>query len=325
MLTLAQIGVGYWGPNLLRNLVASKRCSVKMVVDLSPERRDYVCRTYPGVQATESVESVLQDPNVDAAIIATPVATHFDLAIEMLKAGKHILVEKPLATTVQDVKEIGALAKKNGLVAMVGHTFLFSPPVRHVKRVIESGTLGDIRYIYSQRLNLGRIRSDVDALWNFAPHDISIIQYWLNEPTPLSIVRNGGAYIQDALADVVFLNITYPNNILANIHVSWLDPRRVRSMTVVGTKQMVVYDDAAENKVAIHDKGIDRKPAGDGQSSAFEYRSGDVTLPKIDSSEPLRAEIDHFFDCIETGTPCLTGPEHALKVVQILSAADNRK
>lgn len=324
MLSLAQIGVGYWGPNLLRNLSASKRCNVKTVVDLSAERRDYVRRLYPGIQTTDTVERVLQDPDVAAAVIATPVATHFDLAIEMLKAGKHILVEKPLATTVREVEEIAALAKRKNLVAMVGHTFLFSPPVRYVKKVIDSGVLGDIRYIYSQRLNLGRIRSDVDALWNFAPHDISIIQYWLNEPSPLSIVRHGGAYIQEAVADVVFLNITYPNNILANIHVSWLDPRRVRSMTVIGTKQMVVYDDASDHKVAIHDKGIDRKAGFDGQIPAFEYRSGDVTLPKLDSSEPLRAEIDHFFDCLENRAPCLTGPEHALKVVQILSSSAGR-
>ena len=321
MLTLAQIGVGYWGPNLLRNVSGSKRCRVKTVVDVSAERRDFVRRLYPRMETTDNIEAVLQDPEVDAVVIATPVATHFDLAIEMLKAGKHILVEKPLATTVREVEEIGALAKKNRRVAMVGHTFLFSPPVRYVKKVIDSGALGEIRYVYSQRLNLGRIRSDVDALWNFAPHDISIIQYWLNEPSPLSIVRHGAAYIQDAVADVVFLNITYPNKILANIHVSWLDPRRVRSMTVVGTKQMVVYDDAAENKVAIHDKGIDRRTGRDGQVPAFEYRSGDVTLPKIDTKEPLQAEIDHFFDCIEHDTPCLTGPEHALKVVQILSAA----
>ncbi len=322
MLTVAQIGVGYWGPNLLRNLSASKRCRVKTVVDLARERQDYVRRLYPSIQATDDVESVLQDSDVSAVIIATPVATHFDLATKALFAGKHILVEKPLATSVKEVEEIATLAEKNDLVAMVGHTFLFSPPVRYVKKLIDAGILGDIRYIYSQRLNLGRIRSDVDALWNFAPHDISIIQYWLNEPTPLAVVRHGAAYVQDAVADVVFLNITYPNNVMANIHVSWLDPRRVRSITVIGTKQMVVYDDTAEAKVAIHDKGIDRKAASDGHVPAYEYRSGDVTLPKIDAQEPLRVELDHFFDCIQNGTPCLTGPDHAKKVVQILSSAE---
>lgn len=320
MLTLAQIGVGYWGPNLLRNLSASKRCDVKTVVDIAAERQEYVRRLYPSIRTTDNVDSVLQDPDVSAVIVATPVATHFELATKALRAGKHILVEKPLATRVTEVEEIAALAAKNRLVAMVGHTFLFSPPVRYVKKLIDSGALGDVRYIYSQRLNLGRIRSDVDALWNFAPHDISIIQYWLNEPTPLSVVRHGAAYIQDSVADVVFLNITYPNNVMANIHVSWLDPRRVRSMTVIGTRQMVVYDDAADTKVAIHDKGIDRRATSNGYDPVYDYRSGDVVLPKIDPQEPLRVELDHFFDCIENGTPCLTGPDHAKKVVQILSS-----
>jgi len=320
LLTLAQIGVGYWGPNLLRNLSASKRCDVKTVVDLASERQEYVRRLYPSIRTTDNVDSVLEDPDVSAVIIATPVATHFDLATRALTAGKHILVEKPLATSVREVEEIAALAEKNDLVAMVGHTFLFSPPVRCVKKLIDTGTLGDVRYIYSQRLNLGRLRSDVDALWNFAPHDISIIQYWLDEPTPLSVVRHGAAYIQDAVADVVFLNIMYPNNVMANIHVSWLDPRRVRSMTVVGAKRMVVYDDAADAKIAIHDKGIDRKATSHSDVPAYDYRSGDVILPKIDSQEPLRVELDHFFDCIENGAPCLTGPDHAKKVVQILSS-----
>jgi len=327
MLSLAQIGVGYWGPGLLRNLVASKRCSVKTVVDLSEERREYVSRLYPGIQVTDRTDRVLQDSDVSAVVIATPVATHFDLAMEALKAGKHILVEKPLATSVREVEEIATLAQDQHLVAMVGHTFLFNTAVRYVKGLIDSGALGDIRYVYSQRLNLGRIRSDVDALWNFAPHDISIIQYWLNEPTPLSIVRRGVGYIQDTVDDVVFLNILYPNKIMANIHVSWLDPRRIRTMTVVGTKKMVVYDDIAENKVAIYDKGIDRKAVSaqnidpnTQQDPAFTYRSGDVLLPQIDFQEPLRVEIDHFLDCILNGVDCLTGPEHAKKVVQILSS-----
>ncbi len=255
MLNIAQIGVGYWGPNLLRNLISNKNCKVSWVSDLSNDRRDYVRGLYPGVQVTDDVEKVFQNPEIDAVVVATPVETHFDLAIKALEAGKHILVEKPLARSVTEVEQIGKLALERNLVAMVGHTFLFNAAVRYVKELIETDGLGDIRYIYSQRLNLGRIRSDVDALWNFAPHDISIIQYWLGDPMPLSVVRRGVAYIQDDIEDVVFLNIMYPNNIMANIHVSWLDPRRVRSMTIVGSKKMVIYDDTAENKIAIFDKG----------------------------------------------------------------------
>jgi len=178
MLNMAQIGVGYWGPNLLRNIVANKRCQITRVVDLSSNRRDYVKGLYPDIEVTDRIEKVFQDAVIDAVVIATPVNTHFDLAIQALEAGKHILVEKPLARSVEEAGKIGKKAFEKNLVAMVGHTFLFNAAVRHVKQLIDSGELGNIRYIYSQRLNLGRIRPDVDALWNFAPHDISIIQYW---------------------------------------------------------------------------------------------------------------------------------------------------
>jgi predicted dehydrogenase len=329
MLNMAQIGVGYWGPNLLRNIVANKRCQITRVVDLSSNRRDYVKGLYPDIEVTDRIEKVLQDAVIDAVVIATPVNTHFDLAIQALEAGKHILVEKPLARSVEEARKIGEKAFEKNLVAMVGHTFLFNAAVRRVKQLIDSGELGNIRYIYSQRLNLGRIRSDVDALWNFAPHDISIIQYWLGNPTPLSVVNRGIDYIQNGINDVVFMNIIYPGKIMANIHVSWLDPRRVRSMTVVGSKKMVVYDDIAENKIAIYDKGIDRiailgknMDYDNPLFQNFNIRSGDVLLPKIDFQEPLKVEINHFIDCIVNGTECITGIDHAKKVVEILSSCE---
>src|SRR4030043_899133 len=199
MLNVAQIGVGYWGPNLLRNLVTNKRCHVSKVADLSTERREYVQRLYPRIQVTDDSMQVFHDPPINAVVIAPPVATHFQLATESLKAGKHVLVEKPLAQSVAEVEEIGRLSGKNNLVTMVGHTFLFNAAVRYVKKLIDSGELGDIRYIYSQRLNLGRIRSDVDALWNFAPHDISIIQYWLGDPDPILVVKRGVGFISEKL------------------------------------------------------------------------------------------------------------------------------
>jgi predicted dehydrogenase len=326
MLNIAQIGVGYWGPNLLRNLVANKSCIVKTAVDLSKERREYVESLYPAIQVTDDVNHVFQDPEIKGVVIATPVKSHFDLSLKALEAGKHILVEKPLATSVAEVEQIGKIANKKNLVVMVGHTFLFNAAVRYVKKIIDSGEIGDIRYIYSQRLNLGRIRSDVDALWNFAPHDISIIQYWLGDPEPISVIKRGVDYIQEKIDDVVFINILYPKKIMANIHVSWLDPQRARSMTIVGSKKMVVYDDTAENKIAIYDKGIDRNAVlgehmdyDNPHFQTFDHRSGDVLLPKIDFKEPLKVEIEHFIDCIQNGTKCLTGIDHAKKVVQILS------
>ena len=326
MINIAQIGVGYWGPNLLRNLILNKSCNVRIAVDIASERRKFVHNLYPTIAVSSNAEDVFNDPAINAVVISTPVATHYDLTIQALKSGKHVLVEKPMATTVAEVEQIGRLSKDNDLVAMVGHTFLYNPAVRYVKRLIDSGELGDIRYIYSQRLNLGRIRADVDALWNFSPHDISIIQYWLDKPNPTSIQRSGMAYVQEGIDDVVFMNIEYPKNILVNIHVSWLDPHKVRKMTVVGSKKMVVYDDISENKIAIFDKGIDVKAKlgkqmdyDNGKSMDLDLRSGDVLLPKINWVEPLKSEIAHFVDCIQNGTECLTGPEHAEKVVEILS------
>ena len=232
-----------------------------------------------------------------------------------------------MATDSNQINKIHELAVKKKLVAMVGHTFLFNEAVRYVKKIIDSGTLGKIRYIYSQRLNLGRIRSDVDALWNLAPHDISIVQYWLDEPDPIKISRNGIDYVQKGINDVVFMNIQYPKNIMVNIHVSWLDPHKVRKMTIVGSKKMIVYDDIAENKITIYDKGIDPIAVlgkdmdfDNPNSIAFNHRSGDVYQPKIQWIEPLKAEIDHFINCIVKNTKCLTDPLHARKVIKILEA-----
>lgn len=327
MLRVAQIGIGYWGPNLLRNLVSNSRCQVVRVVDLSEERRAYVNKLYPSVEVTNDLQQVLEDKSIDAVIIATPVATHFDLAIRCLESDKHILVEKPMAKSAEEVDKIGRLASKKDKIAMVGHTFLFNDAVKYVKKIIDDGTVGELRYISSQRLNLGRIRSDVDALWNFAPHDVSIIQYWLNDITPESVVKRGVDYLQNNIDDVVFMNIIYPNKVMANIHVSWLDPVKVRRMTIVGTKKMVIYDDMAENKITIYDKGIDRKAIlgenmdYDNQNfPIFNYRSGDIVIPKITFREPLNVEINHFFDCITSNIPCMTGTDHAREVVGILAS-----
>ena len=326
--TIAQIGCGYWGPNLLRNFSSQPNCSVKYVVDASVDRRRFVETNFPRTAAVDSVDVVLGDPEVSAVVIATPAATHFSIAAEALKAGKHVFVEKPLATKVSEVDQLGELASARGLVVMVGHTFIYNPAVRYVKRLIDLGDLGEIRYIYSQRLNLGRIRSDIDALWNFAPHDISIIQYWLGNPDPISVRRQGMDYIQPGIEDVVFLNLEYPNKVIANVQVSWLDPQKVRKIVVVGSRKMVVYDDVADDKIAIYDKGID-KMAILGQNmdfdavrpAEFKYRSGDILLPEVKFNEPLRVESAHFLDCVRNREESQTGIAHARTVVSILERA----
>jgi len=327
-LVLAQIGCGYWGPTLLRNFSALPGCSVKYVVDSSPERRAFVEANFPFSRAIETHQTVLEDPSVHGVVIATPAASHFSLVRDALDAGKHVFVEKPLATRVAEVDELSKRATKQNLVVMTGHTFVYNSAVRYVKRLIDAGELGELRYIYSQRLNLGRIRSDIDALWNFAPHDISIIQYWLDDPEPISIGRQGMAYMQEGIEDVVFLNLEYPGKVIANIHVSWLDPQKVRKMIIVGSRKMVVYDDIAENKLLIYDKGIDRRavlgenmdfdnPGG----PQFDYRTGDILMPEVKFAEPVRVEAEHFVDCIRNSQEPLTGISHARNVVSILERA----
>jgi predicted dehydrogenase len=317
----------------LRNFSALPGCLVKYVVDSSAERRAFVQTNFSRTTAVESSKQVLDDPEVSAVVIATPAATHFTLAKQALQAGKHIFVEKPLATKVSEVDELARCAAERNLVVMTGHTFIYNAAVRFVKKLIDAGELGDIRYIYSQRLNLGRIRSDIDALWNFAPHDISIIQYWLGDPEPVSVSKQGMAYMQDGIEDVVFLSLEYPSKIIANIHVSWLDPQKVRKMIIVGSRKMVVYDDVADDKIAIYDKGIDRKAIlgqnmdfDHPQTAQFSYRSGDILLPQIKFVEPLRVEAEHFVDCIRNARTPLSGIKHARAVVSILErATSNRK
>lgn len=328
MTQLAQIGCGYWGPNLLRNFSSIKDCRVKYLADPSDERRRFVSQNYPLTIAVESADKILEDTEIQGVVIATPAASHFQLAKRALLAGKHVFVEKPLATKVTEVDELGRIAAAAGLQVMVGHTFLYNAAVRYVRSMIENGDLGEIRYIYSQRLNLGRIRSDIDALWNFAPHDISIVQHWLGDPEPSKVVRCGMDYIQPGIDDVVFLNIHYPNKVMANIHVSWLDPQKTRKMVVIGSKKMVVYDDTSEDKIAIFDKGIDCKSVlGENMdydkpsAVQFSYRTGDIILPQISDGEPLKAAATHFVDCIRQNAAPITGIPHARQVVSILEQA----
>jgi predicted dehydrogenase len=327
-LVLAQFGCGYWGPNLLRNFSGLPGCTVKYVVDSSAARRAFVESNFPLSRALEQRETVLDDPSVNGIVIATPAASHFCLAKQALEAGKHVFVEKPLATSVDEVDELARCAAERNLVVMTGHTFVYNSAVRYVKKLIDSGELGELRYIYSQRLNLGRIRSDIDALWNFAPHDISIIQYWLGNPEPISVGRQGMAYMQEGIDDVVFLSLEYPGKVIANIHVSWLDPQKVRKMIIVGSRKMVVYDDTAENKIVIYDKGIDRRAIlgenmdfDNPRGAQFNYRSGDILIPNVKFAEPLGVEAGHFADCIRNSCEPLTGINHARTVVSILERA----
>ena len=324
-ITVGQIGCGYWGKNLLRVLVESNDANVRCVADISPETRDYLRLRYPNLSVSGNEEEIFGDRAIDAVVIATPANDHFRTAMNALNAGKHAFVEKPLATTGQQAQELVNLAESKGLTLMVGHTFLFNSVVIRLKEFIDSGYLGDIQYLYSRRLNLGSVRSDVNVLWNLAPHDLSIFQYWLDsEPETISAV--GGTYLQERLEDVVFATLKYPGGRLANIHLSWLDPQKVRTITVVGSKRMAVFDDVSSDaRLVIHDTGIDISRSS-GETSGFEtfgefqvsHRHGDTVIPRIPYPEPLVQEIRHFLHCVRGGVEPISGGAHAVSVVRTI-------
>ena len=327
-LNIAVVGLGHWGPNLARNFNALPDANLHTLCDMDAARLQRVGANYPAARKTNDFASILDDPAVDAIVLATPVHTHFELASAALRADKHTFVEKPLARSSDEARQLVDLADARGLTLMVGHVFLYNAAVRQVKAYIDSGELGEIYYIYAQRLNLGIVRQDVNALWNFAPHDISILNYWL-DGSPTRVDAHGYAYLQPGVEDVVFMNLKYAGGQAAGVHVSWLDPNKVRRMTVVGSKKMVVYDDVSPDaKIRLYDKGVDRKP-GNGLGSYATFgefqlllRAGDLLVPKIRFTEPLRAECQAFVDAMRTGQPPLADGRNGLAVVQVLEAAD---
>lgn len=331
---VGQIGVGYWGPNLLRNFSALPGCKVEWVVDSDDDRlREFEERS--GFRITSDYKEILSDDAVDAVVVATPAASHYEIALDAIQAGKHVLVEKPMALTVAECEDLIRAADSQDRILMVGHTFLYNEAVRSLKDYVTSGELGDILYLYSQRLNLGRVRQDVNALWNFAPHDVSIALFILDED-PVEVSARGFDYLQPGIVDVVFLTIVFPSGVAANIHISWLDPQKVRRMTVVGSDKMLVYDDVSSDaKLTIYDRGVDRIPTSDSPRDFRNFaefqlilRKGDVMIPSIQFPEPLRIECSHFIECIRSGKEPLSDGTHGLMVVRILEAAqtslDNR-
>ena len=326
MVGIAVVGAGYWGPNLIRNFAAVGK--LVAVVDRDQARLDKQRSLYPGLHFTANLQEVLQNEAVQGVALATPADSHYDLAKKVLQAGKSVFVEKPLAQTVAECQDLIDLADERGVVLMVGHTFEFNAAVQYVEKCIEQNELGQIYYIYSQRLNLGVVRSDINALWNLAPHDISIALRWLKK-MPVRVDARGYTYLQPGIEDVVYLNMEFEDGVAVHVHVSWLDPGKVRRMTVVGSEKMIVYDDAStEAKIQLYDKGIDRRGL-DGSLGDFDsfgkfqliQRAGDVLIPRIDFAEPLRSECQHFVECVAEGKKPLTDGENGLRVVKVLEAA----
>jgi predicted dehydrogenase len=325
---IAIVGAGYWGPNLIRNFAQLSHegvCRLYAVCDTDPNSLRKVGTSYPDIALTPHYEELLNDPQVDAVVIATPAALHYTMARQALLADKHILVEKPLAMSSAEAEELIDLARQRRQVLMVGHVFLFSPSVIELKEILDSGELGEIYYAYATRLNLGRFRSDVNALWNLAPHDISILNYLFGKE-PEVVAAAGRAYLQPSVEDVAFVALKYHPQVLAHVHVSWLNPRKVRAMTIVGSRKMVVYDDvSSETPITIYNKGADRVNAKGEVSSFGEYRLkirfGEIYSPMVPVYEPLRRECEHFLACIEDGAVPKTDGQNGLAVIRVLERA----
>jgi predicted dehydrogenase len=313
------IGCGYWGPKLIRNFSALPEAELAMVCDLQVERLSAVGEEYPGTQLTTDLEVMLAS-EVAAVAIATPVGTHYDLAKRALLAGKHVLVEKPLTTTLREAAELVALAEQRGLMLMVGHTFLFEPAVERLRDVVQSGELGEIWHITAHRLNLGLFRRDANVLWDLAPHDISILLEVLGtEPTVVS--ARGACHVQPGIQDVAYIDLRFPGGVMAHVHVSWLDPGKVRRVTVVGSHKMAVYDDTAVEKLRLYDRAVVFPAVGNPVGEPV-YRFGETTSIRLPTVEPLRRQCAYFLDCVRSGARPKSQGQLGMNVVHILERAD---
>jgi predicted dehydrogenase len=313
------VGAGSWGINHVRVLAREPRVEHLVVVDPDRTKWSQVREVAPTAQVTASLQELL-DSSVDAVIIAAPAATHVELAVAVLEAGKHVLVEKPLARTVVEAKRVAATARAAQRVAMVGHLMVFHPAVRRIRELLRSGSLGAPYYLHGTRVNLGRLRTDETALWCFGPHDLSMIDFIL-EKRPISVSSVGQAVLQPGVEDVVFVTMRFATGELAHLHLSWLHPRKERRLTLVCSKKMVEFDDVSPDKLRIYDRGYDRPPTFKQFAEFLTIRDGDVYLPKLPMEEPLALELRHFLDCIETGREPDTSIESGIFVTATLAAA----
>jgi predicted dehydrogenase len=315
LLRIGVVGLGYWGPNLARNFASLPGCELTWCCERSDETRARVRGRFPGSRFTADIADLLGDPELDAIALATPVPTHAALAGEVLEAGKHCFVEKPLAQSVADAERAVAAAEASGRVLMVGHLLEYHPGVRKLKELADSGDLGDIYYIYGNRLNLGKLRADENALWSLGAHDVSVVLH-LAEEEPTTAIARGESYVRDGVEDVVFCFMRFPSGLAAHLHLSWLDPHKERRFTVVGSRRMATFDDMAlEGKLTVYDKGFDEDAHGYGE---YITRSGDIFCPRVPNVEPLRIECEHFVECIRRGEQPRSDGTSGLRVVRVL-------
>jgi predicted dehydrogenase len=310
-------GLGYWGPNLARNFAAIGGCELVWLCDSDEAKRDKLARAHPGARATGELADLLGDETLDAIVLATPVPTHADLAVAVLEAGKHCFVEKPLATSAVDAERAVQAAARAGRLLMVGHLLEYHPAVTRLKEMIDAQELGPLFYIYGNRLNLGQLRADENALWSLGAHDVSVALHLIGEE-PVDCVAQGAAYVREQVQDVAFCFLRFPSGVVAHLHLSWLDPHKERRITVVGAKRMATFDDMLiEGKLALYDKGFDQDTTSWGEYIA---RSGDIYSPQISNREPLRLECEHFVECVRTGATPRSDGASGLRVVRVLEA-----
>ncbi len=322
MINIAVAGCGYWGPNLIRNFRSLSDVAVRQVCDLDTSRLARMTQLYPEVEVTTDYDELVQNPDIDAIAIATPVQQHYDFARKSLLAGKHTFIEKPMASSVIECQELIELADNRRLKLMVGHTFIYTHAVQKIKEIVDSGALGKVFYISSQRLNLGLFQKDINVAWDLAPHDLSIILFIFGG-LPNSVNCQGKAHVFAGIEDVTNITLDFPNGGYATVHSSWLDPNKVRNMTIVGSKKMIVYDDTQPlEKIKIFDKRVETPPHYDTFAEFhYSYHYGDIYVPYIKQVEPLKTQCQHFIDSIVHDRQPLSGGTEGLQVVQVLEAA----
>jgi protoporphyrinogen oxidase/predicted dehydrogenase len=320
-LRIGVVGLGYWGPNVVRNLTDSVDFELAYLCDLRTDALEALASRYPGIRCTSRFEEILSDENVDAVAIATPVSTHYPLARAALEAGKHTFVEKPLAGSSRHARELASLAEANDVVLMPGHTFVYSPPVRAIKSLIDAGELGEIYFISSSRVNLGLHQPDVSVVWDLGPHDFSILRYWL-EDLPAEVSALSRSCLIPEIPDVSFINLTYPSGTVAHVELSWLAPSKLRRTAIVGSKKMVVYDDTSNESVRIFDSGAMIPDPGTFGEYQLSYRTGDIVSPRVDATEPLSLELADFAAGIRTRAPLVSSPELGLDVIRTIEAVE---
>lgn len=314
-LRVGVVGLGYWGPNLARNFHNLPDAELAWCCDASPEARARVSAMVPGARMSERVEDLLEDESLDAVVLATPVPTHAKLAVSVLEAGKHCFVEKPLAQSTADAERAVQAAERAGRTLMVGHLLEYHPGIAKLKQLADEGELGDVRYLYGNRLNLGQLRADENALWSLGAHDVSVLLHLVDEE-PYEVSARGESYMRDGVEDVVFCFLRFPSGVAAHLHLSWLDPHKERRFTIVGSKRMATFDDMAiEGKLTVYDKGFDEDASSYGE---YISRSGDIYCPRIPNVEPLRLECEHFVRSIREGLAPRSDGHSGLRVVRVL-------